>query len=168
MAMMDNKTLKDIQGYEGLYAITQEGQIWSYASEKFIQPDIHESGHYSVSLYKNGIRKHQYVHRLVAQTYIPNPNNYKYINHKDENPAHNWVSNLEWCTQAYNNNYGTARKKQAETKGFKVRCIETNKIYVSYNEASRQTKISATNICRCCNGKRQTAGKCHWEKIDKE
>ena len=162
--MMDKYNMKDIEEYEGLYSITPDGKVWSHYSNKFIKPTILKSGHYNVDLYKNGIRKHKYIHRLVAQAYIPNPNNYEYINHKDENPSHNYVDNLEWCTKQYNDNYGTVRKRQGESKGFQVKCIETNVVYVSYHEAARQTGISATNICRCCNNKRKTAGGYHWKK----
>ena len=56
------------------------------------------------------------VHRIVAETFINNPNNYKYVNHKDENPSNNCVTNLEWCTQKYNINYGTGNQKRSEAE----------------------------------------------------
>ena len=71
------------------------------------------------------------VHRVVADAFIPNPNNYPCINHKDENPANNKVENLEWCTYKYNNNYGTfaeRRRKTMEEKGYwcgkKIKAVE--------------------------------------------
>ena len=67
-------------------------------------------------LYKDGKKKRYLVHRLVAIAFIPNPNNYKEVNHKDENPSNNNVKNLEWCTREYNNNYGTRNKKASEKK----------------------------------------------------
>lgn len=65
-------------------------------------------------LSKDGKMKHYKVHRLVAMAFIPNPNNLPIINHKDENPSNNNVNNLEWCTVAYNNAYGTARKRASK------------------------------------------------------
>lgn len=65
-------------------------------------------------MYSNGQRYKKTIHRLVAEAFIPNPNNYPCINHKDENKENNNVSNLEWCTYKYNSNYGTCRKRAIE------------------------------------------------------
>lgn len=77
----------------------------------------------NVSLFKNGKKKNKLVHRLVAEAFIENKKNYPQINHKDENTLNNMVENLEWCTQKYNNNYGTyrerARKRMLENNPFK-------------------------------------------------
>ena len=67
-----------------------------------------------VGLYKNGKAQLFLVHRLVAQSFIPNPNRLSEINHKDENPLNNCVENLEWCTHKYNVNYGTRNKRASE------------------------------------------------------
>lgn len=110
---LDN--LKDIKGYEGLYAITKDGRVWSYKRKKFKKSCEDTRGYYRISLCKNGINTTHKIHRLVAQTYIPNPNNLPCVNHKDENPKNNDVSNLEWCTIQYNNNYGSRNQKIGET-----------------------------------------------------
>jgi len=108
--------MKDIPGYEGLYAVTRDGRIWSYAkpySSKtgmFMKPQLfinrknRTTPHvqHTVGLSKNGKRKSYLIHRLVAKTYIPNPENKPDINHKDTNPLNNLVSNLEWCTKLEN------------------------------------------------------------------
>ena len=108
--------LKDILGYEGLYAVTKDGRIWSYPKPcsskkgKFLKPRLSitkenrttpRSSH-SVSLYKNGKRKSYLVHRLVAFAFIENKESKPDINHKDGNPLNNDVSNLEWCTKSEN------------------------------------------------------------------
>lgn len=100
--------MKDIKGYEGKYAVTSCGKVWSYRRKKFLKPYIHGNGYPMVGLPHSPV----YVHRLVAEAYIPNPNGYTDVNHKDECKQHCWVNNLEWCTRKYNINYGTANKRR--------------------------------------------------------
>ena len=107
------------------------------------------------------------VHRIVAETFINNPNNYKYVNHKDENPSNNCVTNLEWCTQKYNINYGTGNQKRSEAEKRKI--IQYNlegnfiKQWDGIIDAATELKISKGNICSCCKGKRQTAANYIWK-----
>lgn len=107
--------MKDIQGYEGLYAITSCGKVWSYKSKRFLMPYKHYKGYLLVKLTKDGIRKAYTVHRLVAEAYIPNPENKEQVNHKDENKANNCVNNLEWMTNKENANYGTRNERISNT-----------------------------------------------------
>ena len=116
---------KDIKGYEGLYQISNLGRVKSFReSAKFgkqkeyiLKPSMINSGYHVVTLYKKDRtrRKHQ-LHRLVADAFIPNTENLPCINHKDENKINNEVSNLEWCTYSYNNNYGTAKERARKTR----------------------------------------------------
>lgn len=101
----------DIEGYEGLYAITEDGNVWSYRRNKFLIAKMSNCGYMRVVLSKNNVTTNYSVHRLVAKAYIPNPNNYPCVNHKDENKLNNCVENLEWCTHKYNRNYGTLPEK---------------------------------------------------------
>ena len=103
--------MKDIENYEGLYAITPEGEVWSYKRKKFLVPYTCGDKYLIVALCKYGVRKQYYVHRLVAEAYIPNPENLPQINHRDENKTNNCLQNLEWCDAKYNNNYGTRNDK---------------------------------------------------------
>ena len=125
---------KDIEGYEGLYQISNYGRVKSlnYAKqgkEKILKDRISNSGYKRVNLSKSGERKTYYVHRLVAETFIPNPNGYSEVNHKDEDKSNNNIDNLEWCTSKYNSNYGTRNERQSEKmKGRKLTEEHKNKI----------------------------------------
>lgn len=106
---------KDIEGYEGLYQVSNLGNVKSLnysktKKENVLKPGI-RNGYLKVDLCKNKTRKTYSVHRLVAQAFIENPNNLPMINHKDECKTNNVVSNLEWCTQKYNSNYGTRNER---------------------------------------------------------
>ena len=127
---------KDVVGYEGLYQVSNLGRVKSIGSDKWhkcrlIKPHFDGQKHYLfVQLYKNHISKKFNVHRLVATAFIPNPNNYPQVNHKDENKTNNFVfvnkdgtvdydkSNLEWCTAEYNINFndGSAMKRAIKTR----------------------------------------------------
>ena len=104
-----NEIYKDIQGYEGKYQISNLGNVYSLITNKILKQRLTLDGYYQVDLYKNGVKKHLYIHRLVAQSFLDNPKNYKIVNHKDENSMNNIVSNLEWCNSTYNNNYGNCK-----------------------------------------------------------
>lgn len=114
--------MKDIPNYEGLYAITEDGNVWSYRNNRFIKSFLRKNGYMQVLLVKDGTKKSWKVHRLVALTYIPNPNNYPEVNHKDENRINNCVDNLEWCPHDYNCNYGERlnRISDSNTKRFNI------------------------------------------------
>ena len=86
--------MKDIRNYENMYAITDDGRVWSYKTNKFLTPWLNR-GYLQVSLYNNGIEKKFSIHRLVAEAYIPNPDNKPQVNHKDEDRTNNTVENLE-------------------------------------------------------------------------
>ena len=108
-------TLQDICGYEGLYAVSTDGQVWSYRKQRFMKPDKEIDGYLRVYLInKDKQGKFHKVHRLIAQTFLPNPENKPQVNHKDENPANNAVDNLEWATPKENCNWGTRNKKLSE------------------------------------------------------
>lgn len=151
--------MKDIKGYEGLYAITSCGKVWSYRSKKFLKAIKNKKGYMIVNLCNNG-RKTLRVHRLVMETYCPCENMESLeVNHKDENKENNCLNNLEWCNHEYNNNYGTRTQRASK----KVLCVETGITYLSIAEAERQTGISDSGISAVCRKKRKTAGGYHWE-----
>lgn len=106
--------LQDISGYEGLYAVSTDGRVYSYRKKRFMKPQPEVDGYLFVYLIKDKHGTFHKIHRLVAQTYIPNPENKPQVNHKDEDPTNNDVSNLEWVTPKENCNWGTRNKKLSE------------------------------------------------------
>jgi hypothetical protein len=178
--LADNEEFRDIEGFEGEYQISNYGRVYSLISKKFLKFGKVGGGGYSqVSLYKEDKKKNYYVHRLVANAFIPNPLNLPQVNHKDENPSNNHVFNLEWCDASYNINYGShtermlqhpnwkaSHKKVAEKQSKSVQQFTKNGEFVaeypSVHEAERQTSINNQNISSCCNGKRCFAGGFVW------
>ena len=146
--------MKDIKGYEGLYAITPEGEVWSYRRKKFLKTVANKVGYFYVNLCINGNHTSYATHRLVAEAYISNPENLPEINHKDENKANNCLQNLEWCDAKYNINYGTRNDKikkpilQYDLDGNFIR---------EWKCASDVGNEVNGNICKCLKGKRKSA-----------
>lgn len=122
---------KDIKGYEGLYQISNCGNVKSLKTNKNLYLSD-SKGYQRVGLYK-GKRIMYAVHRLVAETFIPNPNNYPCVNHKDYNKKNNNVTNLEWCNHKYNNNYGSHWVKKDMT------CL-LKKIIIGYSDNAELIK----------------------------
>lgn len=111
---------KDIEGYEGYYQVSSFGRVRSvdrhdsrgyFRKGRLMATKDANTGYKVISLSKNAISKHYQIHRLVAIAFIPNPNNFPIINHKDENPKNNYANNLEWCDYKYNANYGKMTHK---------------------------------------------------------
>lgn len=104
---------KSICGYEGIYWITKSGHVIN-SNGKMLKSYDNGYGYLIVDLKANGKRKHKKIHRLVAEAFIPNPDNLPEVNHKDENKYNNSVDNLEWCNSSYNKTYGTGRERRSE------------------------------------------------------
>lgn len=117
---------RPIEGYEGLYEVSSYGRVRSLDryvkgkgyrlhKGKVLIPVKSKLGYLQLNLYYNGKRHQSKIHRLVAQAFLPNPDNLPMINHKDEDKTNNNVDNLEWCSAKYNVNYGTSRIRAKET-----------------------------------------------------
>lgn len=167
------KGFVDIRGYEGLYKLDSHGNIYSVKRSKLLRPGCNKQGYNTVVLCKEGKEKSFKVHRLVAITFIPNPNNYPCINHKDENKTNNEVSNLEWCTYQYNINYGTGIERRSETmkndptklrKSVVQLSLSGNlvKEYRSTKEAAEHTGIDRRRISSVLNNPKRQAGGFLW------
>lgn len=152
--------MREIPGYEGLYAATKHtGQIWSYRRKIFLKDRPDKDGYRRVGLYTRDkqLKTHQ-VHRLIALTWLENPNELPQVNHKDEDKTNNDVDNLEWCDQKYNNNYGTRTDKVRKP----IICVETGERFNSIKEAAAALKVSQTSVSACVRGKTHTCLGKHW------
>lgn len=169
-----NEIWKDVVGYEGYYQVSNLGRVKSVLrkvnhrkwfrtiDERILKQHANKDLHLRMALSKNDNNsKHYYVHRIVAQAFLPNPNNYPIINHKDENPFNNRVDNLEWCTHKYNINYGT-RTERANIKRYK----KVNQYTLDNKLIKEWESLTAVNdnncnflvngIVRCCKGQVKT------------
>lgn len=109
---MTSEEWKDIPGYEGHYQASTLGNIRSVKRETVVlKGDLQRNGYRRVYLWTSGRKRNCLVHRLVALTFIQNPNGYSDINHIDENKQNNSIDNLQWCTHLFNMNYGSVRAK---------------------------------------------------------
>lgn len=176
---------KPIKGYEGLYEVSNLGNVRSFDKVvrcvrngkemgithkgKVLKPVKRQHGYLGVMLYGKGGHKTRglktfSIHRLVATAFIPNPNGLSEVNHIDEDKTNNTATNLEWVTRLENVNYGTAKTRRAKkaVNGKKSVAIqqftkdgELVKTYPSLAEAQRQTGFAKANICRCAQGSGQ-------------
>jgi hypothetical protein len=166
------ETWKDIKGYKGRYQISNNGNVRSlnYNNTKkphLLAKTLTADGYYRVGLSKNKKQKLFFVHRLVAETFISNPNNFLIINHKDGNKLNNKVNNLEYCTQSYN------IKEAYRLKLMKPRKLKVNQYDLQGNFIKQWNSIkeielfyNCRHISNCCKKKRKTAKGFIWEYAD--
>lgn len=177
---------RDIPGYEGLYQASNRGNIRSLNWRKrgvirnlYLKP--HTKGYLQVELSKNGVKKMITVHRLVATTFIPNPNNLPTINHKDENKKNNNILNLEWCTSSYNTSFSKSEcsnkdelfnkqsdknvpyKHNQRVAQIDVLSGNTVKIWKNIATIKNEKKYNTSGIRECCKGNRNTAYGFKWQ-----
>lgn len=182
-----NEEWRDIPGYEGIYKISNTGKVKSLErkvkklygyktiSEKILKPIKDSRGYLIVNLCKENKMKSMKLHRLVASTFLTNPNNLPQINHKNEIKEDNRVTNLEYCDARYNTNFGSRNKRagiaisKVNTNNPKrskaVLCIETNQIYPSTMEVQRQFGFNSSDIAKCCRGEIKSSHKLHWQYV---
>ena len=159
---------KDVKGYEGFYIINEDGDIKSvdhirkngkgqYMQKgKCLKWRINPSGYKVLRLSKNGKARNEFVHKLVALSFIENPNNYCEVNHIDENKLNSNVKNLEWCSRKHN---------QVHSLGKKVKRKDTNKIYYSLSEVE-EDGFCWRLVSGCCRGINKTHKGIKWEYVD--
>ena len=159
--------MKDIPGFEGIYAITSCGKVWSYRSKKFLKSKTKKSGYLEIDLSVDNNKKSYLIHRLVAMTYIPNPDGLPQVSHLDESRSNNYINNLAWTNAKENCNMPEHKRRKSEAHlnnaaSRKIICVETDTIYPSLGEAGRQFNCSAENIRRACVDSSKTARGYHW------
>lgn len=147
---------KPIDGYEEMYAVSDEGEVISFHK---LKPRENNGGYLCVILCKEGKKPKQFfIHRLVANAFLPNPNDLPQVNHKDKDRHNNRVSNLEWCTAKENNLHAHGKKvSQYDLLGNKLA------EYASVSVASAITGIGSTGIAHNCCGDCRTAGGFIWK-----
>lgn len=175
---------KPVLGYDGYYEVDQFGRVYGISrvihvkdskreydknlSEKQMKQSLHTQGYKTVSLTKDGVTKTVFVHRLVAEAFIPNPDELPIVNHKDEDKTNNFVENLEWCTSEYNRTYGTAIERHA--RKIRGRPSEKRKSVVQLNidgsfkhkyssitDAANALSGAISAISAVCKAKRKSA-----------
>lgn len=175
---------KDVCGYEGRYRISNMGRLMSCNAgngtrDKIVKPQPNEKGYLMVHLYDYGRNKTVKVHRLVAQAFVPNPNNLPEVNHIDADRKNNRADNLEWVTRQANvtdaKNRGsmdsTFEKLRAHNRKNQIPVVATDKAsgvekeYESINAAARACSVPAIHICNCLNGKRKSSGGFTFRKV---
>lgn len=168
-----------IVGYEGLYEISNYGRVKSFCKKVpfIIRTTPNQDGRDQINLHRNGRFKSCVVHRLVAEAFLPNPGNLTDVNHKDENPMNNHVSNLEWCTHDYNMHYGTIKERvstalknhpntscpvaQYNLQGRLLR------VWPSIREVKRALNAGGwKGICNVCKGKAPSALGYQWRYVE--
>ena len=178
---------KPVKGFEGWYEISDLGNIRSIDrvidhkrdktwdkpkvqinKGKMLTPQKNNKGYSYIMLYRNSKHYKRYIHRLVAEAFLPEPlKSYRVVNHIDGNPQNNAVGNLEWCTQkqnmnhAFDNGFVKTRKRVRSTD---IKTGETREYY-GISIAGRELGVSHTGIVHCLTGKSKICHGCTWEYI---
>lgn len=160
---------KDIQGYEGVYQVSDLGRIKSLPRNGTVKTErilknFEASGYLQVALQYHGVVKWEKVHRLVAKAFIPNTDNKREVNHIDGNKKNNSVNNLEWVTTSENilHSYHVLKNHIRKVKQY-TKSMELIKEWECIREASKELRICENNISECCRKRRKTAGGYVWE-----
>ena len=158
---------KDIKEYEGIYQVSNLGRVKRVETDRVLKGSKNKKGYLRVDLYKNGSQSNKRIHRLVAQAFIPNPENKSQVNHIDENKTNNVISNLEWTTAKENINHGTRNERAGNTisKSNSIPIIATNlktgesQEFYGARECARQLGLQAPSITSVLKGRlTQTGG----------
>ena len=178
---------KDIQGYEGLYQVSNCGRVKShdrvvFQSNRYGTTTVHvykgkilkecanPNGYIHVDLHKNGKVKRFLMHRLVAMHFLKRLNEQNVINHLDGNKFNNHVSNLEWCTQSHNIQYAYEHGTKIPPHMRQIAQCDMDgniiKIWDSIADACRKVHVSSSNVAKACRGTRKHAGGFKWQYIE--
>ena len=178
--LLPKQVWKDIPGFEGLYQVSNTGKVRSMnyrntGKVKVMKLVLSSNGYLIVPLWKDRKDKQYLVHRLVAMTFIPNPNNLSQVNHIDENKFNNTVWNLEWCDSDYNANYGTRNERCSEAHRKPIIMLDMNnnpiacfKCVGDANEYIGKDRGYISSVYHCTEGRNSTAYGYKWAYIKTE
>lgn len=179
------ETWKSVKNYDGLYEVSSTGlvrsvmrKVWNpgrncYRTQypRILRLSTDDKGYNRVTLSKDGKVKQHLVHRLVAEAFIPNPNNLPQINHKSEVTNDNRVENLEWCTNEYNCNYGSHNENISKSQSVSILQYTLDgkliREWQSSRTAEAETGVSNVNILRCCHGGFYNKKRGKWVNVSK-
>lgn len=155
-ALFITETMEEIwreaAGFGGTYIVSDKGRV-----ARVLTPSVGRDGYPRVHLVCGDNKPRNILcHRLVAQTFLPNPFELPCVNHKDEDKTNASVDNLEWCSYKYNSTY---------SRGKPVVCLDTGEYFPSTREAARSAGVHSFRISECCWGITEEAGGCRWEFI---
>lgn len=157
---------KEIKGFEGKYQISNQGIVRNQYGH-ILTPYKTKHGYMKLDLWQDSKRKKFYIHRLVAEAFIPNPDNLPQVNHMDGNKENNVVENLEWCTAEGNVKHSIDNCLRTSLKAVDMYSLngEFIKTFPSVAMASRKTGAIQGHIIGCCNGRYgyKTAGGYAWK-----
>lgn len=173
---------KNIEGYDGLYQVSDTGEIrsvdaviqvhnsrtkpYSYVRKGCVLKQRKQNcGYNIVKLSKNGKMSAYTVHRIVAETFIPNPKGYSEVNHKNGIKTDNNKSNLEWCSRNDNIRHSYQEKIRKHWNRRKVMCVETKEIFESIKDAGVAKGVNPKCICHVLAGRNKIAGGYKWQRI---
>jgi len=135
---------REIEGYPG-YMISNHGRVWSCKLKRVLESPISKDGYYRIGLWRNQVCKKFFVHRLVANAFIPNPDNKPVINHLDGNKLNNLYTNLDWDTVAGNNRHSREVLGNVCPKGVHVKMVTLVKDDIEYH----LTTSEAMSFLKC-------------------
>lgn len=165
-----NEIWKAIKGYEGLYQVSNLGRVLSNGRKcvtRIMKAQRNTKGYYYVNLFKYGKRTPVLIHRLVAETFIPNIENKGTVNHIDGNKLNNSVNNLEWntCSENIKHAYANGLKQAVRSKKIIQKSIDGSvvKIWNSIREAARGIGVHQTSLQKCCKNPSYTIKGYKWE-----
>lgn len=170
MFKKENEIWKDIEGYERLYQVSDLGRVRSLDREDaqgrrikgtVLAGSLNGKGYLKVSLCRDGDVEGKLIHRLVAEAFLDNPDNFPQVNHKDENKTNNVVSNLEWCSALYNDMYGTRNKRVAKALERPIYVVTSSGHHYFFESARKAAKLlglDRSTVSKCLRGKRKYHG----------
>lgn len=157
-----------IEEYKGLYLVSNKGRLFSVRKSKIFSQYITNSGYMQATLTNRyGVRKHEYLHRLVAMAFIENPNNLPQVNHINEIKVDNRVENLEWVSAKDNINYGTGNERRAKKLSVAIDQFDLDGNFIRTWQGAREVEkelgYKNSSISKCLNGKYKTAYNFIWK-----